>query len=83
MEGGDVFEAAGFPLVGKETLFEEEMPKARFHMRVARIHCEGNELAQRFNDRVEKLFPNHPEYVAWPLLTSLAKLDHNWHFRGW
>jgi hypothetical protein len=60
-EGRD-FEAAGFPLVGKETLFTEEMTDARFHKRVARVHGEGNELAQLFNDRVEKVFPGHPEF---------------------
>ena len=43
-------------------MFKEELRDATFHSRVARIHGEGNELAQRFNDRVEKIFPDHPEF---------------------
>lgn len=59
---GRRFAAAGFPLVGKETLFREELKDARFHKRVARCHSEGNELAQRFNARIEKAFPGRAEF---------------------
>lgn len=58
----NTYVAAGYPLVGKETLFQEEMVDARFHKNVAKIHGEGNALARKFNERLAKIYPNRPDF---------------------
>ncbi len=47
----------GLPLVAKETLFEEHLLNATFHKQMARIQAEGHRLAQIFNARLARTYP--------------------------